>query len=151
MLNGVFCCNDPLPDVLLGLLKMNRCSWALASTGRRTTVSVYPPPVSAALISCCALQYSLLARRCFSATPQAASACAAPGGLKAWKLGRLNHVAIAVPDLEKATSLYRDVMGAEVSEVQVWWVWHEFLGNSLPYKKWCRNKRCFGMSYHLLL
>ncbi|NWH81853.1 MCEE protein, partial [Piaya cayana] len=33
-----------------------------------------------------------------------------------WKLGRLNHVAIAVPDLEKAQSLYRDVLGAQVSE-----------------------------------
>ncbi|XP_034047924.1 methylmalonyl-CoA epimerase, mitochondrial [Thalassophryne amazonica] len=33
-----------------------------------------------------------------------------------WKLGRLNHVAIAVPDLEKATSLYRDVLGATVSD-----------------------------------
>ncbi|TRZ03616.1 hypothetical protein DNTS_014304 [Danionella cerebrum] len=32
-----------------------------------------------------------------------------------WKLGRLNHVAIAVPDLEKATALYRDVLGAKVS------------------------------------
>ncbi|XP_053129160.1 methylmalonyl-CoA epimerase, mitochondrial isoform X2 [Hemicordylus capensis] len=33
-----------------------------------------------------------------------------------WKLGRLNHVAIAVPDLEKAKSLYKDVFGAQVSE-----------------------------------
>uniref|UniRef100_UPI003AB024F7 methylmalonyl-CoA epimerase, mitochondrial isoform X2 n=1 Tax=Centroberyx gerrardi TaxID=166262 RepID=UPI003AB024F7 len=33
-----------------------------------------------------------------------------------WKLGRLNHVAIAVPDMEKATSLYRDVLGATVSD-----------------------------------
>ncbi|XP_027754160.1 methylmalonyl-CoA epimerase, mitochondrial-like, partial [Empidonax traillii] len=33
-----------------------------------------------------------------------------------WKLGRLNHVAIAVPDLEKARGLYRDVLGAQVSE-----------------------------------
>ncbi|XP_071424786.1 methylmalonyl-CoA epimerase, mitochondrial isoform X2 [Pithys albifrons albifrons] len=33
-----------------------------------------------------------------------------------WKLGRLNHVAIAVPDLERAQSLYRDVLGAQVSE-----------------------------------
>ncbi|KAM6426468.1 methylmalonyl-CoA epimerase, mitochondrial [Liasis olivaceus] len=34
-----------------------------------------------------------------------------------WKLGRLNHVAIAVPDLKKATALYRDVLRARVSEV----------------------------------
>ncbi|XP_026565554.1 methylmalonyl-CoA epimerase, mitochondrial isoform X1 [Pseudonaja textilis] len=34
-----------------------------------------------------------------------------------WKLGQLNHVAIAVPDLEKATALYRDVLQARVSKV----------------------------------
>ena len=39
--------------------------------------------------------------------------------LKDWKLGRLNHVAIAVPDLDKAASLYRDVLGAKVSNVTV--------------------------------
>lgn len=31
-------------------------------------------------------------------------------------IGRLNHVAIAVPDLEQATALYRDQLGARVSE-----------------------------------
>jgi len=30
--------------------------------------------------------------------------------------GRLNHVAIAVPNLEQACSLYRDILGANVSE-----------------------------------
>ena len=30
-------------------------------------------------------------------------------------IGRLNHVAIAVPDLTAATSRYRDVLGAKVS------------------------------------
>ncbi|XP_062060981.1 methylmalonyl-CoA epimerase, mitochondrial isoform X1 [Lepus europaeus] len=33
-----------------------------------------------------------------------------------WKLGRLNHVAIAVPDLEKATAFYKNILGAQVSE-----------------------------------
>eukprot|EP00761_Pharyngomonas_kirbyi_P011941 gb/GECH01011967.1/.p1 GENE.gb/GECH01011967.1/~~gb/GECH01011967.1/.p1 ORF type:complete len:238 (+),score=51.04 gb/GECH01011967.1/:1-714(+) len=33
-----------------------------------------------------------------------------------FKIGNLNHVAIAVPDLPKATAMYRDVLGAEVSE-----------------------------------
>ncbi|KAL1774445.1 methylmalonyl-CoA epimerase, mitochondrial [Sigmodon hispidus] len=33
-----------------------------------------------------------------------------------WNLGQLNHVAIAVPDLEQASSFYRDVLGAQVSE-----------------------------------
>lgn len=31
-------------------------------------------------------------------------------------IGRLNHVAIAVPDLEQATATYRDTLGATVSE-----------------------------------
>jgi methylmalonyl-CoA/ethylmalonyl-CoA epimerase len=31
-------------------------------------------------------------------------------------IGRLNHVAIAVPDLSAATALYRDTLGAKVSD-----------------------------------
>lgn len=31
-------------------------------------------------------------------------------------IGRLNHVAVAVPDLAKASATYRDLLGAEVSE-----------------------------------
>jgi len=31
-------------------------------------------------------------------------------------IGKLNHVAIVVPDLEKATAIYRDTLGATVSE-----------------------------------
>ena len=30
-------------------------------------------------------------------------------------IGRLNHVAIAVPDLDRATATYRELLGAEVS------------------------------------
>jgi len=33
-------------------------------------------------------------------------------------IGRLNHVAIAVPDLAAATAVYRDTLGAKVSEPQ---------------------------------
>lgn len=33
-------------------------------------------------------------------------------------IGRLNHVAIAVPDLRAAAALYRDTLGAGVSEPQ---------------------------------
>ena len=48
----------------------------------------------------------------------------ATGGLCNWKylgdlqkmIGRLNHVAIAVPDLEAATAIYRDTLGAHVSQ-----------------------------------
>lgn len=31
-------------------------------------------------------------------------------------IGRLNHIAIAVPDIEAATALYRDTLGAHVSD-----------------------------------
>ena len=30
-------------------------------------------------------------------------------------IGKLNHIAVAVPDLEKATATYRDILGAKVS------------------------------------
>jgi methylmalonyl-CoA/ethylmalonyl-CoA epimerase len=33
-------------------------------------------------------------------------------------IGRLNHVAIAVPDLESGVSVYRDTLGATVTEPQ---------------------------------
>jgi methylmalonyl-CoA/ethylmalonyl-CoA epimerase len=33
-------------------------------------------------------------------------------------LGRINHIAIAVPDLAAATAAYRDVLGAAVSQPQ---------------------------------
>ncbi|WP_029042112.1 methylmalonyl-CoA epimerase [Cucumibacter marinus] len=33
-------------------------------------------------------------------------------------IGRLNHIAIAVPDLDAATAQYRDTLGAEVSAPQ---------------------------------
>lgn len=33
-------------------------------------------------------------------------------------LGRLNHVAIAVPDLEAASAVYRDTLGATLTEPQ---------------------------------
>jgi methylmalonyl-CoA/ethylmalonyl-CoA epimerase len=33
-------------------------------------------------------------------------------------LGRLNHVAIAVPDLAAATATYRDTLGAKVTDAQ---------------------------------
>ena len=31
-------------------------------------------------------------------------------------IGKLNHVAIVVPDLETATSVYRDTLGAQVTK-----------------------------------
>lgn len=51
-------------------------------------------------------------------TVRSLSASASPP-TSVWSLGRLNHVAIAVPNLEAATSLYRDMLGAVVSQPQV--------------------------------
>jgi methylmalonyl-CoA/ethylmalonyl-CoA epimerase len=34
-------------------------------------------------------------------------------------LGRLNHVAIAVPDLAAASAIYRDTLGAKLTEPQI--------------------------------
>ena len=31
-------------------------------------------------------------------------------------IGKLNHIAIAVPDLESASKVYKDTLGANVSE-----------------------------------
>lgn len=42
-----------------------------------------------------------------------------PASSPVWKLGRLNHVAIAVPDLDKGISFYRDVLGGNCSDTVV--------------------------------
>ncbi|XP_010360223.1 methylmalonyl-CoA epimerase, mitochondrial isoform X3 [Rhinopithecus roxellana] len=34
-----------------------------------------------------------------------------------WNLGQLNHVAIAVPDLEKAAAFYKNILGAQVDNI----------------------------------
>ena len=39
-------------------------------------------------------------------------------------IGRLNHIALAVPDLDKAVALYRDVLGANVSAPEVPQCWN---------------------------
>jgi len=55
-----------------------------------------------------------------------------------WKLGKLKHVAIAVPDLEKASQLYRDGLGADVSDVVVSFKRHYTIG-AKPTKQVCRT------------
>lgn len=45
--------------------------------------------------------------------------CCQSAPKKVWQLGKLNHVAIAVPDIDKAAAMYRDVLGAKVSEKHV--------------------------------
>ncbi|KAI6660020.1 hypothetical protein LOD99_14361 [Oopsacas minuta] len=34
-----------------------------------------------------------------------------------WKLGKLNHIAIAVPSLDEAIQFYKEILGAYVSEI----------------------------------
>jgi methylmalonyl-CoA/ethylmalonyl-CoA epimerase len=34
------------------------------------------------------------------------------------KIGRINHIAIAVPDIDKAIDLYRNILGADVTDKQ---------------------------------
>lgn len=36
-----------------------------------------------------------------------------------WQLGKINHVALVTPDLDKSSALYRDVLGGNVSGKQV--------------------------------
>ena len=36
-----------------------------------------------------------------------------------WNIGKINHIAIATPDMDKTVALYRDVLGAKVSEKHV--------------------------------
>ncbi|KAK3828249.1 MAG: mitochondrial methylmalonyl-CoA epimerase [Benniella sp.] len=56
--------------------------------------------------------------RAFSAqvAPKRALSTGIPKTSPLWNLGRLNHVAIAVPDIDQSTAFYRDLMGAKVSE-----------------------------------
>ncbi|XP_062845860.1 methylmalonyl-CoA epimerase, mitochondrial [Trichomycterus rosablanca] len=67
--------------------------------------------VAVTRLSRCAAQHSLSVRSFSSSRPVSQNV---PPSL--WKLGKLNHVAIAVPDLKKATAFYRDVLGAQVSD-----------------------------------
>ncbi|KAI9326132.1 mitochondrial methylmalonyl-CoA epimerase [Obelidium mucronatum] len=53
---------------------------------------------------------TILQSRAFVAVPPAAA------NNKVWELGVLNHVAIATPNLEKATAFYRDVLKGQCSE-----------------------------------
>ena len=75
-----------------------------------------------------------------------------------WSLGKLNHVAIAVPDLAKATALYRDMLGATVSAPQVFQFFNEHkyyyfthaVLNSYPSgssRTWGYNSLCRAFKY----
>ena len=52
--------------------------------------------------------------RAAPSTLRSLSSAASPPA-SVWSLGKLNHVAVAVPNLKAATSLYRDMFGATVS------------------------------------
>ena len=51
------------------------------------------------------------ATRCAFRAPARANV-AALRGLATFQLGRLNHVALAVPDIEQASAMWRDALGA---------------------------------------
>lgn len=70
-----------------------------------------------------------IASRCFKHTPLTVALgpslrwCstrneAADSTAQTAQVGRLNHVAVAVPDLQKAADRYRSILGAKVSEPQ---------------------------------
>ncbi|TPX35256.1 methylmalonyl-CoA epimerase [Synchytrium microbalum] len=53
--------------------------------------------------------------RAARATPIVQSARSLATSHPVWTLGALNHVAIAVPDIEKSAAFYKNVLGAKVS------------------------------------
>ncbi|XP_036440302.1 methylmalonyl-CoA epimerase, mitochondrial [Colossoma macropomum] len=75
--------------------------------------------MAASMLKVAVTRLSRCAQHCSPAVRMFSSSSPLIQGVPAalWKLGRLNHVAIAVPDLQKATALYRDVLGAHVSAV----------------------------------
>ncbi len=92
----------------------------------RSTASDYARSVPAAgrdaVLSCSALEgagLDELAGRIgelADSAPDRQAAEAAPDRDASGAIGRLNHVALATADVEKAAAFYRDVLGAEVSE-----------------------------------
>jgi len=55
-------------------------------------------------------------RHCFSQAIRRGFHASSLHRASPWELGRLNHVAIAVPDMEKACKLYKEAFGATVSD-----------------------------------
>jgi len=74
----------------------SRISLASPSTTSLTTTKILPGAISSSP---------------FSTTPTDHSN-------PAWKLGRLNHIAIVVPDLPASVAMYRDMLGADVGEAE---------------------------------
>jgi methylmalonyl-CoA/ethylmalonyl-CoA epimerase len=60
----------------------------------------------------------MMMRRLFTTTTRARHSSAPSVDKSLLRVGELNHVAIAVPDLDASTALYRDVLGASVSSKQ---------------------------------
>ncbi|XP_068752580.1 methylmalonyl-CoA epimerase, mitochondrial-like isoform X2 [Montipora capricornis] len=62
---------------------------------------------------------------------------------KLWNLGKLNHVAIAVPDLDKASKMYENVLGADVSDILLL---HP-LGDNSPIEGFLKKKADGGIHH----
>mmetsp|Transcript_4656 Transcript_4656/g.7499 ORF Transcript_4656/g.7499 Transcript_4656/m.7499 type:complete len:166 (+) Transcript_4656:81-578(+) len=58
---------------------------------------------------------NFLSKRSLQTSKQTFQTIRNQSSIASLKVGRLNHVAIAVPDLKKSSALYRDILGAKVS------------------------------------
>ena len=118
------------PDVMIaGLPERTRDGAALRRDHRRGDLrdlrGPSRPASAATRISFRARSSGRAQRRQRRLGQEAPGACAGGGGLSgrpplgtasgASMIGRLNHVAIAVPDLDKAARIYRETLGARVS------------------------------------
>ena len=122
-------CGNNLSYILL--LQMHSIRKVFASTARLRvplTAARQPMPAAAAAI----LPPQQLSHPPVAPLRQLSSSAVRQSAEHVWSLGRLNHVAIAVPDLEAATETYK-TMGATVSEPQVrqWGPMRLNLGSSL--------------------
>ena len=61
---------------------------------------------------------SFLAKRLLTAGLSGLTTRMSSSSSSVWKLGKLNHVAVATPNLESTTNFYRDVLGAKVSAAE---------------------------------
>ena len=97
-------------------LRAARMLWRqlCASRGCRLPASL-PQPATCSLAPTGAARVATL-RVCTTHQAWTVGRSLATAAHPALALGRLNHLAIAVPDLQASVALYRDVLGAQVSE-----------------------------------
>lgn len=101
--------------------RMGACSFSRAMLSRAARLASARLASAAAVrcnaCACLARHRHWRPRRCLAIPTNCCATQARPTSDLA-RIGRLNHVAIAVPELEPSVKMYRDVMGARVSEPQ---------------------------------